>query len=387
MKTSLPHSESAVPRTLHAQLEIAKAMRTLMAPDDDELLRRRRAEIVALRRDLELLASDIRKAFEEAAVLAKAELRAALKKYSPDQPRVSAGNPDGGQWTREDGGSQSSTNPASPSNRISTERGESPVRYASLEISSDNVITDAPPVGARYAGGTERNEESGREERIEASPGQQIRLEIARDRLNSLISQVQRIDPNWSPTPGYYETAEGQISNLEAQVQEAREFLTRLRGLGFPRDPETGRRLATPPNARTGDPLIDRATEKLMDILGDVMDGIGPRPDLDQGQYGTEVHTEFAKVLRAKALSGIEANDVERTFSLTESAFYGAKYSIRPDAILRRDDGTIAAIYDVKMGRGMSETRVIRIRYMTDSERTVPVIELYRARRAILKHW
>ena len=132
---------------------------------------------------------------------AKAELRAALKKYSPDQPRVSAGNPDGGQWTREDSGSQSSTNPTSPSNRISTERGKSPVRYASLEISSDNVITDAPPVGSRYAGGTERDEESGREERIEASPGQQIRLEIARDRLNSLISQVQRIDQNWIQRP------------------------------------------------------------------------------------------------------------------------------------------------------------------------------------------
>jgi hypothetical protein len=385
MKPPLPRIETFAPRLPHVQLEIAKAIGTLMTPEDQPL-RQRRAEIVALRRDLELLAGDIRKAFEEAAALVKAELRAALRKYSPDQPRVSAGNPAGGQWTKEDGESQSSTSPTYRSSRMSTERSEGPVRYASLEISPSNVLTDAPASGTRYAAGNESNEESEREERIEASPGQQIRLEIARDRLNSLISQVQRIDPNWSPTPGYYETAEGQISNLEAQVQEAREFLTRLRGLGFPRDPETGRRLSTPPNAITGDPLIDRTTKKLMDFLGDVMDGIGPRPDLDQGQYGTEVHTEFAKVLRAKALSGIESNDVERTFSLTEGAFYGAKYSIRPDAILRRDDGTIAAIYDVKTGRGMSETRVIRIRYMTDSERTVPVIELYRARKAILKH-
>ena len=67
MKPPLPHSESAVPRTLHVRLEIAKAMRMLMAPDEDELLRRRRAEIIALRRDLEVLAGDIHKAFEEAA--------------------------------------------------------------------------------------------------------------------------------------------------------------------------------------------------------------------------------------------------------------------------------------------------------------------------------
>jgi hypothetical protein len=381
MKPPLPRIETFLPRLPHVQLEIGKAIGTLMTPEGQPL-RQRRAEIVALRRDLELVAGDIR-TFVQAAVLAKAELLAEFKKYSSDQPRVPAGNPDGGQWTREDGGG----GPLAGPNPMSTGRPEARVRYALLENSSDNVITDAPPVGSRYAAGSESNEESEREERIEASPGQQIRLEIARDRLNSLISQVQRIDPNWSPTPGYYETAEGQISNLEAQAQEAREFLTRLRGLGFPRDPVTGRRLPSPPNARTGDPLIDRMTEKLMDFLGDVMDGIGPRPDLDQGQYGTEVHTEFAKVLRAKALSGIEFNDVERTFSLTEGAFYGAKYSIRPDAILRRDDGTIAAIYDVKTGRGMSETRVIRIRYMTDSERTVPVIELYRARKAILKHW
>jgi hypothetical protein len=101
MKPPLPHTLSAVPQTLHARLEIAKAIRTLAGPDEDELLRQRRAEIAAIRRDLEVLTRDIRKAGEEWLVLAKAELRAALKKYSPDQPRVPAGNPDGGQWTPE----------------------------------------------------------------------------------------------------------------------------------------------------------------------------------------------------------------------------------------------------------------------------------------------
>jgi hypothetical protein len=90
-------------------------------------------------------------------------------------------------------------------------------------------------------------------------------------------------------------------------------------------------------------------------------------------------------MLRAKGLPGIEPNDVERTFSLTEEAFYGAKDTIRPDAILRRDTGDIAAIYDIKTGRGMSEVQVVKIRYMTGSGRTIPVIELNRIRGAILK--
>jgi hypothetical protein len=96
MKPPLPRTLSAVPRLPHVQLEIAKAIRTLAEPNEDELLRQRRAEIAAIRRVSESLASDVRKACEECLALAKAELRAALKKYSPDQPRVPAGNPGGG---------------------------------------------------------------------------------------------------------------------------------------------------------------------------------------------------------------------------------------------------------------------------------------------------
>jgi hypothetical protein len=107
MKPPLPRFEGAVPRTLDVQLEIAKAIRALLGPVDDKTRGRRRAEIAAIRRDLEALACDLPKAFAEAATLAKAELWAALKKYSPNQPRVLAGNPDGGQWTKTDGGAAS----------------------------------------------------------------------------------------------------------------------------------------------------------------------------------------------------------------------------------------------------------------------------------------
>jgi hypothetical protein len=144
MKSPLPRTLSAVPQTLHVRLEIAKAICTLAGPDEDELLRQRRTEIAAIRRDLEALSRDLHKAFEAAATLAKAELRAALKKYSADQPRVPAGNPDGGQWTTGDGGSGSS------SNFPGTSRDESgsPTRYAARDTGTLTDETKGAPTNS-----------------------------------------------------------------------------------------------------------------------------------------------------------------------------------------------------------------------------------------------
>lgn len=143
MKPPLPHILSAAPQTLHARLEIAKAIRTLAGPDEDELPGPRRAEIAAIRRDLEALSRDIRKVGEEWLVLAKAELRAALKKYSPNQPRVPAGNPNGGQWTS-GGGNGSSTDSPDAAGVGS----ESPKRYAALDT---GTLTDETKGGGSTA--------------------------------------------------------------------------------------------------------------------------------------------------------------------------------------------------------------------------------------------
>ena len=70
--------------------------------------RRRRAAEAARERELEeeraeLLA--LRREFEELRAQIEAErTRRALKAFNPNQPRVPAGNPDGGQWTSGDGG-------------------------------------------------------------------------------------------------------------------------------------------------------------------------------------------------------------------------------------------------------------------------------------------
>src|SRR6202030_813234 len=94
-----PYRLSAVPQTLNTQLEIAKVIRELAGPDEGEWLRGGRAEIAAIRRDLDVLARGVRKLGEELPALVMAELQSELKKYSPDQPRVPKGNHGGGRWT------------------------------------------------------------------------------------------------------------------------------------------------------------------------------------------------------------------------------------------------------------------------------------------------
>jgi hypothetical protein len=75
MKPPLPRIETAVPRLPRVQLEIAKAIRTLTAPDQDELLQRRLAELAFMRGELDEIKRDLHKAAQECLALVKAELR------------------------------------------------------------------------------------------------------------------------------------------------------------------------------------------------------------------------------------------------------------------------------------------------------------------------
>ena len=86
--------EAKGPSTLHPWAEVARQeqmaadeARARAAAEPDEFER----EVLALRHDFAKLKLEY-------------ELRRFHQKYSPDQPRVPAGNPDGGQWTS-DGGS------------------------------------------------------------------------------------------------------------------------------------------------------------------------------------------------------------------------------------------------------------------------------------------
>jgi hypothetical protein len=155
-----PRILTAVPQTLHAQLQIAKAIRTLAGPDEDELLRQRRTEIVAIRRDLDVLARGVRKLGEELPSLVMAELQSELKKYSPEQPRVPAGNPDGGQWVGENGDT------SHDGSRDGIGSARTGVRYAAdiprNASNNSEILSDATPdnmwiPGAQYAAGWEHH--------------------------------------------------------------------------------------------------------------------------------------------------------------------------------------------------------------------------------------
>lgn len=105
--------------------------------------------------------------------------------FRPDQPRVAAGNPDGGQWTAEGNGSR----PILVSRR--GPRGSGQVRI----LSRWQAIT--PAQEARLA------------------------LAVSTGRMWEALRAVQRREPNWKPTPQVYETVEGLIRANEATAQEA----------------------------------------------------------------------------------------------------------------------------------------------------------------------
>jgi hypothetical protein len=90
MKPALPRILSAVPRTLHVQLEIAKAIRTLTS---QEVPVQPPVETGTAGEEQHLIKQFVR------------ELLRDLRKagFNPDEPRVPAGSPDGGQWTSESG--------------------------------------------------------------------------------------------------------------------------------------------------------------------------------------------------------------------------------------------------------------------------------------------
>jgi hypothetical protein len=92
---------TAIPKALGVRLAIIRAIGRLKEQCENEWIRLRRAEIASLRHELEDIARDLRKAGREWPLLVRSELRKAG--FNPSEPRVPAGNPDGGQWTNDGG--------------------------------------------------------------------------------------------------------------------------------------------------------------------------------------------------------------------------------------------------------------------------------------------
>ncbi|MEX1083799.1 MAG: hypothetical protein WEC82_05720 [Xanthobacteraceae bacterium] len=146
-------------------------------------------------------------------------LRRLARKYSPDQPRVPRGDPDGGQWT-DGGGGSGGTSTGTARTRVAGPGGGRTTR-----------------VGQNFPGATH---------------GQQVRLEQAIARTETALAKIRQHDPNWRPTTESItapRSIEGAISHAQARTIEAEARLERLRrGIGG----NLGPRLEPPPRAELG---------------------------------------------------------------------------------------------------------------------------------------
>ena len=137
--------------------------------------------------------------------VAQLELRRLLilrarKQYNPNQPRIPAGNADGGQWT--DGG------------------GGGGPRSAYAQLKPRRL-----PAGNRIIGGRAHP----------VTPAQEARLDVTAAQARALVREVQRRDPSWKPRPSIHEGVEGRILANQSEAQQA---VARLRELNA-REPAT----------------------------------------------------------------------------------------------------------------------------------------------------
>jgi hypothetical protein len=154
---------------------------------------------------------------------AEAKHRLALyhSHFNPNQPRVPAGHPDGGQWTSEGGGR--------PGNE----------QQVMSDVASDN---DWQP-GAQYAA-----KRRGRGSGSDMEGGQAARLVAANARAQDAIGKVREIEPNWRPRGEslYGTDIESQIRRANDLADEAEARIRELASFELPplvpkRKPDTSK--------------------------------------------------------------------------------------------------------------------------------------------------
>jgi len=138
--------------------------------------------------------------------------------YDPNQPRIPAGNSDGGQWTDKGDGEN--------------ER----------RILSDVALDNDWVSGAQYA-----NRRGGRSgsvvingQIVPVEPGQAARLAMAEARAHDALSRVRELDPSWRPKPSAYTTVEGLIRTYEGEVRQAEGRFAELTRAGIGPGPFAG---------------------------------------------------------------------------------------------------------------------------------------------------
>jgi hypothetical protein len=137
-------------------------------------------------------------------------------------------------------------------------------------------------------------------------------------------------------------------------------------------------------NASTGNPLIDRTTEFLLDALAQTARAIGP----GRGPvFGIRVHTDFGRRVKALDLPGIGEDGVEQSFhfNFPEDVAYGFQNSIRTDVALTDPKNPARGpivVYDLKTGnavltaRRAAEIRAAFDKVLNGKQNGLPIIVL-----------
>ena len=172
-----------------------------LAAQDDELLHRRREEIVTLRRaagELALRFEELQRGYGALVELVHDErrrrdprLRSHVIKYNADQPRVPAGEHGGGQWTSDGGGA--STNDAGKAPAAAAPPGsQRGPQYAQAGAATQTDATDGGTVSAADA----QQNPKGFFHDLPTVITALIRDTIVRDRHNIWSNQIPDDSPN-----------------------------------------------------------------------------------------------------------------------------------------------------------------------------------------------
>jgi hypothetical protein len=131
-----------------------------------------------------------------------------LAKYDPNQPRVPAGNSDGGQWT---GG------------------GEGGDSQGGEEGDQELLPENAMPTTRRR----EPRQISRLGKWFEIPSADEARVQVAENRADQAIAKVREFDPSWKPKLGLWESVDGYILELDDHLKQAEARFVELQDQGI----------------------------------------------------------------------------------------------------------------------------------------------------------
>lgn len=135
------------------------------------------------------------------------------KKFNPNQPRVPAGNAEGGQWTYVPGYARGKEL-QDFSDYLRGRRTIEDIRHEREgEVVEANLRRGSRGGGSRMINGRS----------VEMTPGQSVRVTAAEIEAREAVRRVRELDPAWRRPDGAYETVEGEISHLQGVAQAARQ--------------------------------------------------------------------------------------------------------------------------------------------------------------------